>query len=391
MEWEIYEIRVRGFSAEISSGKLKLLQSYKDSSFAVRVILDGRVGFSAGKDVEKVFEDAKKIARISEENLESFPNEKPARVSGIYDRRIEDLSPDFLKEEYEILVSSVEKANIASAFISHEVVERILRNSSGAEISEKGTFSTFSIEAVYEEGSGYAQCESRSRDLEIAETAKYAEELAIGSSKADKIESGYYDVVLTPYALHQILSNTLYPSLSAENVSKGRSMLEKGTYVGKLRTIDDPTLEGGLVSYSFDDEGVAGRRKVLVDEKVLQFYSDWKHAREFGITGNGLKSGIDSPPAPAPSNIIIEVDEKADPEGALLVHGFIGSHTANPLSGDLSLECMNAEFDGKAIKGAMVYGNIFEILKNISGYCMPEKQVENTIAPSIRFESIRII
>lgn len=391
MEWEIYEKKVKGFLAEISAGKLKLIQSYEDDSFAVRVIVDGRVGFSAGKNVEKALEDAKKVARISEERLESFPNEKPARVYGIYDKRLEDLSPEFIKEEYDILMSSVRRANIASAFISHEVAEISLRNSSGADMSERETFSLFSIEAVYGEGSGYAQCESRFKELEIAETAEYAEELAISSSRAEKIESGYYDVVLTPYALHQVLSNTLYPSLSAENVSKGRSMLRKGTFIGKIRIMDDPTLEGGLVSYSFDDEGVAGRRKLLIDEKVLQFYSDWKHAREFGVTGNGLKPSIDSPPAPSPSNIIIEVDEKADLQRSLLVHCFIGSHTANPFSGDLSLECMNAEFNGKAVKGAMVYGNIFEILKNISGSCSPKKQVENTLTPAIRFEKIRII
>ncbi|MEM2726770.1 MAG: TldD/PmbA family protein [Archaeoglobaceae archaeon] len=391
MEWEIYEERVKGISAEISGGKLKLIHSSNDTSFAVRVIIDGKVGFSAGRNVEKAMENAKKIAKISEEKMDGFPNDKPAKVDGIYDKTIEDLTPDFLKEEYEIIVNSVEKAKIASAFITHGLFEVSIKNSSGAELFDKGTYSSFSIETVYGEGSGFAQFESRSKKLEIAETARYAEELAIESSKAVRIESGYYDVVLTPYAVHQIFSNALYPSLSAENVSKGRSMLKSGSFVGELRIIDDPTIEGGLESFSFDDEGVRARRKTLVDREVLCFYSDWKNSKEFGVTGNGIRGGIEIPPSPAPSNIVIEIQEKADTDGALLIHNFIGSHTANPLSGDFSVECMNAEFNGKAVRGAMIYGNVFEILKRIGGFCSDSKQVDNTITPAIRFEKVRVV
>lgn len=391
MEWEIYEERMKGILAEISGGKLKQIRSAVNTSYAVRVIMDGKVGFSSGNSIDKTMENAKKIAKISEDTLDCFPNEKPVNVCGIYDKSFEDITTDFLKEEYELLLSSVEKAKIASAFISHVLVEARLTNSSGAELSRKETYSSFSIECVYENGSGFGQNESRTRKLKIAETASYAEKLAIDSSKAVKIDSGNYDVVLTPYAIHQLFSNTLYPALSAENVSKGRSMLKKGQYLGELRIIDDPTIDGGIESYSFDDEGVRARRKTLVDREVICFYSDWKNSKNFGITGNGLRDTIESYPAPSPSNLLIEIEERADFDGALLIHSFIGAHTANPLSGDFSVECMNAEFDGKAIKGAMIYGNIFEMLKNMEGFCGNLEQVENTISPAIRFENVKIV
>lgn len=63
MEWEIYEERLRGFSAEVSDGKLKLVHSIKDFSCAVRVIIDGKVGLSAGKSVERAMEGAKKSSK----------------------------------------------------------------------------------------------------------------------------------------------------------------------------------------------------------------------------------------------------------------------------------------------------------------------------------------
>lgn len=391
MEWEIFSEEVIGFSAEIEAGKLKVLKKYKEKSFAVRVIENGRVGFSAGEDLEKLMENAKKMARISEEELESFPVEKPAKVEGIYDRDFENLTRDFIKDEFEILVNSVEKANIAKAVINHEVVEVGVKNSLGSDLSEKSSVSFFSIETVYGEGSGYAQTASRKLRLEIEKFSRYAEDLALLSSKARKIEPGYYDIVLTTHAIHQLFSHTLYPSLSAENVAHGRSSLSKGKYLGKLKIIDDATLSWGLFSYSFDDEGVMARKKTLVDEKVLCFYSDWKNSRNFGLTGNGIRITVDTPPQPLPSNLIIEIEDKADMDSAIIIHTLIGAHTANPVSGDFSVECLNAEMRGEGIKGAMIYGNIFELLKKISGTCGEIIQVENTVSPAIRFERVRVV
>ncbi len=391
MEWEIFREKIVEVSAEIEAGKLKILRRAEDESFAVRVIENGRVGFSAGKDLERLMEEAKKMAKISEERLRSFPVEKPAKVEGIYDKRFEELGGDFIREEYEILMSSVEKAKVANAVVTHAIAEVSIRNSLGADLFEKSTFSFFSLETVYGEGSGYAQTASRKLRLDIEETSRYAEELALLSSKAEKLDPGYYDIVLTPYAIHQLFSHTLYPSLSAENVVRGRSRLSKGMSLGEIRIIDDATLSGGLSSYSFDDEGVMARRKVLVDKEVLCFYSDWKNSEEFGITGNGLRMSIDSYPLPLPSNVVIEVEEKASEDSAILVHSFIGAHTANAINGDFSVECLNAEIDGKGVKGAMIYGNVFELLKKISGASGEKLQVENTVAPRIRFESVKIV
>ncbi|MEM4472570.1 MAG: TldD/PmbA family protein [Archaeoglobaceae archaeon] len=391
MDWEIFCQKVFSYSAEIEGGKFKVLKKVIEKAFAVRVIENGKVGFASGRDLEKTMEEAKKLARISEEELKNFPFEKPAKVEKLYDPRFENLTPDYIKEEYERLKGVVERAKIANAVITHEIFDVELRNSYGAELREKGSFSFFSIETVYGEGSGFAQTQSREIELDIEETAKYAEELAIKASKSEKIESGYYDVILMPQAIHQLFSHTLYPSLSAENVARGRSALYKGKYLGKLRIIDDPTIPGGFVSYSFDDEGVAAKRKVLVDGEVIGFYSDWKNAEKFGATGNGLRMSIDSPPIPLPSNVIVEVYDKAEDSSALIIHNLIGAHTANFVSGDFSLETINAEFKDKAVKGVMIYGNIFELLKQIEGSCFKVLQIENTISPAIRFKRVRVV
>ncbi len=389
MEWEVYELRSWEISVEIEGGRIKSVCESSDVSYAARVILNGKLGFASANSREESLELAKKLARVSEEELSDFPCERPASVSGIYDSRIGNVGADYLREEAEILLSSVE-LNVVAARITHSFSEVRIENSFGLEVCEKSTHSSLVVEIVADSGSGYEVEESRSVRLDVEGAAKRAEELAKLSAKSEKVEPGTIDIVLSPYAVHQLFQNVLYPSLSAENVLKGRSTLKIGEHVGNLRLIDDATLEGGLFSCSFDDEGCRARRKVLIDRSVVNLLTDWKTSREFGVTANGFREEITQPPSPSPSNVIVDVPERADADGAIYVHYFIGAHTANQVSGDFSLECHNAELDGKAVR-CMVYGNIFEMLRKIIGEVGKARQVENTVSAAIRFEALRVV
>jgi len=391
MEWEIFEYRTKTVSAEIEAGKLKFVSSALEHAFSARVILRGRVGFASASTKDEALSLAEKIARVSEDELDDFPCEKPARVKGIYDRRVEEVDSEFIMDEFERLMSSANRATIAAARIEHAVGEVRITNSFGLESYERSTFSSFMAEAVFQDGSGYEFCDSRSIELDIEWAVEEAERLAVDSAKAVKIESGIYDVILQPIAVHQLLSNTLYPSLSAENVDKGRSAVKLGDEFGNITLVDDPTVEGGLMSCGFDDEGVSARKTVLIDNGVVKsYYTDWKHSKKYGVTGNGFR--VDkSFPSPMVSNVVLKTERARADDDCLVIHSLIGSHTANPLSGEFSLECNNAYLRGEAVKGAMIYGNVFDLLKKIQGGLGDVRQVENTITGSLRFEGVRVI
>ncbi|RLI83239.1 hypothetical protein DRP04_01915 [Archaeoglobales archaeon] len=393
MDWEIYKIENRELSAEIESGRIKLIKSLVTEGFAARVILNGRVGFASSTSEKEALELAQKIARISEDKLEDFPVEKPTKVDGIYFKEVEEVNSDFIKDQFEILISSIERSKVASAILSYEVTSVSIKNSYGLDCHERSTYSSMLLEVVHNGGSAYQICEGRSSKLNIEETAKKAERLAIISSKSKKIESGLYDVVLMPLAVHQLFFYSLYPSFSAENVSKGRSQLAKGKKIGELTLVDDPTLPNGLMSCSFDDEGVASKRTILLDRGIVKsFYSDWKYGKILGeITGNGFREECSMPPSPSPSNVLFDVRTKSDLDGALVIHSLIGAHTSNPISGEFSLECLNAEFNGDGIKGAMIYGNIFGLVKNLEGSVGEVEQVENTVTAGLRFRRVRVV
>jgi PmbA protein len=79
-----------------------------------------------------------------------------------------------------------------------------------------------------------------------------------------------------------------------------------------------------------------------------------------------------------------------------LVHSIIGAHTANPVSGDFSVEARNAFVirDGsicEPIRHLMVSGNIFELLQSIDGAGFDARAIGNIVTPTVRVSNQQVI
>ncbi len=391
--FEVYEVSSKYYSVSIEKNMIKNVSEEFEKGYGVRVIKDGKLAFSSSTKLDKSLEEKlEKLVRISEEELDEFPEVGKRKVSGIYDRRLEEEPVEVIKEAFEV-IEAERKTEIAGGIIEVEVLERRVWNDSG-EVYEKGSFFAVTLEAVHGRGSSYEFEASRRADVDLENLVSKVCSLAIDDSKAKKAEKVVCDVVLSPLALHQLLYFSLYPSFNAENVVKGRSILlgKKGELLFEgISLHDDPTIDGYLFSYSFDDEGIEAERKTLVDSGVVRsFLSDYKHSKIVGEKpGNSFREDFDSLPKIHPSNVIVEV-EKGEVDGDFYVHSFIGAHTANPVSGDFSLECMNAYYKGEAVRGAMIYGNVFDFLKK--AVCMSKnvRQVENTVSGEVLFERVEV-
>jgi len=74
----------------------------------------------------------------------------------------------------------------------------------------------------------------------------------------------------------------------------------------------------------------------------------------------------------------------------------IGAHTANPLTGDFSVELANAYLcrggtPEYPVRKAMLSGNVFEMLREIEGLSREEKVMGCCVLPSIRLKDQKII
>ncbi|MEL7606382.1 TldD/PmbA family protein [Sedimentibacter saalensis] len=214
------------------------------------------------------------------------------------------------------------------------------------------------------------------------EIAEEAVKEALSMLGAKSVKSGDYPVVIRNNAAADLLE-AFEGIFSAENVQKNLSLLKGklNEQIGseKFTLVDDPFMEGGLASRSFDGEGVASKYKKVVDKGVLKtYFHNLKTAKKDGVetTGNASKSSYKSSVGIAPSNLYVEKGEKtleeiiSSMDKGILITELQGLHSGlNSVSGDFSLAALGYEIkDGKiakAVEQITVAGNYFELLKNI--------------------------
>lgn len=397
-EWELFFINSHSKSSSIEKGKIKNISQSKDENFAVRVIVEGKVGFASTSSSHKLVdscEHAIKLSRISGEDLKDLPLGQSTDVEGIFDKRAIDVDSSWIQQAVETMINACE-VNPAQGKVEVSQKELGIINSSGTDLNSRGTGCGAFLEAVVEDSSGFEMGQSRQLDIDFEKVGKDASDLASSSLRAEKIGKVTTDVVLSPVALSQLLVFTLFPAFSAENIAKGRSMLANriGENFGDFTLVDDGTMPYGLMTSSFDDEGVKSQKKVIFDQGTFtNIISDFRYSQVLGVepTGNGFREGA-SYPVTSPSNVILDFGEKSNniKEDAFVVNSFIGAHTSNPVSGDFSLECQNSFYKEKPVKSAMLYGNIYELLKKIEAIGKDVRQVDNMVTPSVRFSDMVI-
>jgi len=417
-EAEIFCVKGRSISIDIHRDVIDLARESLVSGIGIRAIVKGAVGFSSTNDTQRI-EDACVLAVKSANVRGSDPlwsglprKKKPAQVGGIFDKNIAniEIEPciDFTIEMIKG-VKSIPSVIPTSGHFSCGSATKLILNSNGVEIEEEDTMIQASIDAITKDVPLSTASEfdmSRNLDIDFYKIGERASLLARRSQNGISTETCDSVVLLEPLAFADILENTLVTSLNADNVQKGRSALigKMGSKIAAddLSIIDDGTFQGGIGTSVCDDEGTPSRRIEVVKNGVLSSflydcYTAGKEKRE--STGNAVRPSFTGTPSIGIRNMIIEhpsFDVIAETKEGVIVDTVIGAHTANPISGDFSVEARNSFLikNGEIaspIKSMMISGNIFELLKNIDGIGKDIRKVGSVITPTVRISKMRII
>src|SRR5262249_16345074 len=94
----------------------------------------------------------------------------------------------------------------------------------------------------------------------------------------------------------------------ARGTSFLKDSLEKQIFPEAITITEDPHRPRGLRSKPFDGEGIANRRRALIDKGVLTTWLlDVRSAGQLGLKSTGHASrGTSSPPAPSATNVWLE-------------------------------------------------------------------------------------
>lgn len=417
-ETEIYCIRGRSVMIDVQKDEIDLAKESLISGIGIRAIVKGAVGFSSTNDPSRAEEAcilAVKSARVRKGDPEwsGLPDKKkPPAVRDVLDRRLVNIDIESCIEHTARMIEgakSVPSVSPTSGNFMSMTSTTLILNSNGVEVTEDDTFLNASIDTATKGAEMSTASEfdiSRMLDVDFYKIGKDAALLANRSQNGVRAVTGDIPVLLEPMAFSDILENTFLTSLNSDNVQKGRSALigKMGSLIAdeKLSLIDDGTLSGGMGTASTDDEGTPSRKNELVMNGTLtsfiyDCYTAGKEKRE--STGNAVRGSFTSTPSISVRNLIVDYprsDITGEIRDGVIVNSVIGAHTANPISGDFSVEARNSFLIkdgeiGSPIKSMMISGNIFELLKNIDGAGTDIRRVSNVITPTIRVSKMKVI
>jgi PmbA protein len=394
---EVYELHSLELPVRFAFGELESLRSVETAGRALRLIKDGRLGFSTTTDLADevtLLRNAVESAEFGDAAPFQFPKEQPAADVACFDPQIERLDEEKLISLGEQIVAEIRAYDdqLQTEVSIHKSVQRVrLLNTSGLEKEYPRTGLAISIEVtrtregdiliIYDSASSH-----RAKDVDALVLAKDIIRRLQWSERAARVESKTMPVVFQRMGAAVPLL-PLLSGLNGRQAFLGASPLAKElgqqAFDRRLILVDDGRLNHAPRSAPFDDEGVPTTQKHLIEGGVVRhFLYDLKTAGLAGAqpTGNGFKSGLfgggfQRPPDVAPSTwlvtpgsqtlneILVGLDE------ALLVEQVIGLGQGNVMAGEFSNNVSvgflvrNGEIIGR-VKNTMIAGNVYELLRD---------------------------
>jgi PmbA protein len=410
-EIEVFYVKGTSVSADLKKKKLNLATTSEDCGLGIRTIHKGRIGSSSTNNPDQ-WQECLNAAIASgklatPQDWGGLPDKvQLSRTALSFDASIR-IEPfvviDLIEKMLEGAAEHPVEVTAGSAALSSATVT--IANSNGVRYSDRHTGVSLSLEAIQRQSTGYEFDHSPFMDkvdpVSVGERATF---FAMESDNGKEIATGEYETLLSPLAYGELLGNVFVPALSGRNVHAGRSRLAQslGETVTdpQISMYDDPLLKKASGSVRWDAEGTPTRRVDFIREGILKTFAyDLKTAYRFGktSTASAIRGGFGGLPSIGHHNFIVDGkrDEVAD-ERVVYIHNVVGAHTANPMSGDFSVELSNAfwmeggVFD-VPIRSAMLSGNVFDMHQNISGLGKKSRAIGSMILPSIKINKQRII
>ena len=426
---EVYLSLKSTIHVDIERGKIVEAIKGIDQGFCVRISYNKSLGFAytnilkeekIGEVVNRAFHIAKTVKPT--DDWKGFPHPKPLlKARNIYDKRVAEASiEDIVRDAFLMLNSALKtdrRVMVVEGYSGKVELVRAVVNSNGISLLEEGTGISCSLSTIARDnGEVTPICfefdGSRSYNIDPEKVGRESAKMAISALGSRKIETGNYRVIFMQPALLELLTYTLISSLKADNVQRGKSALKGkiGEQIASenLTFYDDGLLEGGLETWSFDDEGTPSQKTALIEKGILrEFIYDKYHADREGkeSTGNAYRvphPSYTSTPRIEPTNLTIQPGRYSEDEllneleNGLLIQNLQGAHSSNPESGEFSTVATptwyikNGEIQ-YSLKGVMISGNIYNVLKNITCIGKNVRKLGFLVSPWIIVENVRVI
>ncbi len=423
---ELYFTRGEDRALSRREGERDGIEASETSGAGVRVVRDSRVGFAAagGADLDA-------IKSLYDRAVEQLPHAEPdvrrvlpgpqapsadeTLAASLWDETLFTSPWEAVEARLRQAEAAAQAEPRVSKVLRAEYAENretvIVAGTSGLFASRRGGEACVSLVVAAEDGAevqlgeGF-RAERSASALDFAAAGREAGRRASSLLGARRAKGGKRSVLFEPWVAGEFLE-LLAELLAADEVQGGRSLLagRLGKVVASsLVTLrDDPRRPGGLGSRGFDDEGAPTRDKAMIEAGILrEFFHDTFSAAREGVVSNGCASrgtyaGLPGPgasnfylaPGPVTREALI-----ADTKSGLLVSEVLGMHMVDPVSGAFSVGVSGLSIEkgriAGPVKGAMISGNLLDLLSRVDGVACDLTFQGSLGAPTFRVSSLDV-
>lgn len=415
---EVYQVTSKSTPISFEANRLKSVDARDSTGVALRIIKDGRIGFSSTSDMsdmDGLVARAVEMLPFGAKASMEFSAESEYAAVPTFDQATADMKAEALVETGTKLIDQLHADwpdIVWSAGVSKSVSSTKLLNSRGCHAEETTSAIGIGMEGTLVKDTdmlfvweGQSSCRPTLGTVAIIASIErklhWAEQVAAAPT-------GQIPVIFTPGAVADLLLEPLLEGFNGRNIVQGSSpLIEKlgSLMVDPRITIwDDPTIPYIPGSGAFDGEGVSTNKLPLIQQGVIaNFIYDLQTAGQAGTVSTGsAHRGLGSQPGPDTSVIVIAAgdttfaDMIAGYPKALVVESFLGAGQGNTLGGDFSANVLlgyaveNGVVVGR-VKDTMIAGNVYNILKNLDALGSEMEWVEGSLrTPAISCTGVSI-
>ena len=417
---EVYRLETESRPVSFEANKLKEIASTQQSGVALRVVKDGRIGFTSTTNPEletALVDRAGALAEFGSEAFFEFPAPSAYPDVQVVDERIEDVTIEQMIATGEELIERLRDAwpdLLCDASVGTASGRMWLSNSNGVEHSYRQTSyyvflggqlirgtDILNLWAGHNSSKWFGEDEIDRIISGLLRQLDYSKELA-------PAPSGDVPVVFTSRGVAAALLGPLLSGFNGKNIATGSSPLvgrvgEK-VFDEAVTVYDDPTIPYASGSRPCDDEGLPSRRLTLIENGtigggIFDLQTGGKAGEKSTASAH---RGLASTPSPRWS--VIDIPGGSTPrddlfdgiEEGLVVEQLLGAGQGNELGGDfkanvaLGYRIENGEIVGR-VKDTMIAGNVYEALNSVEAVSDdPEWVFGSARLPAIRCRGVQV-
>ncbi|MEW6096151.1 MAG: TldD/PmbA family protein [bacterium] len=388
---EVIHQQLTSTQSKFENNKLKCIKTKQINGLGLRIIKNGRIGFSSTTcgQTTLLIENAINSAKFGQEAKFEFPKSHIPHQTKIFDKEVEEFS---VEEGLELGNRLIEKLlHLEQGLfckdldINKTILKTKITNTSGLEITYQKTFFTLYVTGLLVRNNSllwlneYTSGCNLNKDIDsivdrIGESLQWSRNEL--SAKTQKLPA-----IFTPKLIPTILE-TVELGVNGKLVQKGASPLTdrlgEKIFDEQITIYDDATVDFGPNSCPVDAEGITTQKIPLIENGILKNYIFDLQTAGFlktNSTGNGYRD-FDSLPSPQCSNLIISTGNMdfyemiKDMKEGIIIDLVLGGGQSNVLAGEfafnveLGFKVENGEVVGR-LKDTMVACNIFDIFNRV--------------------------